>query len=356
MNDLISIIIPVYNVEKCIGICLDSIINQTYKKLEIILINDGSKDNSLQIIKEYEKKDNRIIVKDRENKGVLYTRVEGFKLAKGKYVTYIDSDDWVENNIIEVMYNKAIEYDADVVKCQFGENNFINNNNKIDTPRNKFIKKEQFEPEFYNMFFKDLNIHNVWAQLFKKDLLNRNINDIDTNITFGEDLEFNIQLYKNINNILFISDKLYHYRCNNNSSMTRSFTEQNINKNIISAAQVYYHTYKCIDELDIIGKIKYKESIMVRLLDEITKWQIDLIGTLNNKAKSIKYLEWYYHEYEDFKKIQEEIKSINLDINKLKYKKFYKKIYTNMNSAYAIGNLIWRIKTIYRPIRNKMMR
>lgn len=351
MNDLISIIIPVYNVEECIGNCLDSIINQTYKNIEIILINDGSKDNSLQIIKEYEKKDKRIIVKDRENKGVLYTRVEGFKLAKGKYVTYIDSDDWVENNIIEVMYNKAIKYDADVVKCQFGENDFINNNEIINGTSDQFIKKEQFEPDFYDKLFKQMNIHNVWAQLFKRELLEESVDNIDTNISLGDDLELNLQLFKSINNILFIQNKLYHYRVNNNTSVTRTLSEKNINKNIISVIDAYYNAYKIIDEYPIKDKTKYKSSIIIKLIDEISKWQIDLIGILDNKKETIKQLNWCYNENNKILEIKKAINDMNVDINKMKYKIFYTKIDKNINQAYTIGKIIWTVKSIYRPLK-----
>lgn len=356
MKDLISIIIPVYNVEKYIGICMDSIINQTYKNLEIIIINDGSKDNSLKIIKEYEKKDNRIIVKDRENKGVLYTRVEGFKLAKGKYVTYIDSDDWIEKNMIEVMYNKAIEHDADVVKCQFGENDFKNDNNKFDKTSDEFITKEQFEPNFYDKLFKDMNVHNVWAQLFRRDLLEKSVDNIDTNISLGDDLELNLQLFKNINNILFIPNKLYHYRINNNTSVTRTLSEKNINRNIISVIDAYYNAYKIIDEFPIKDKTKYKSSVIIKLIDEISKWQIDLIGILKNKNESIKQLSWCYNECDKMLEIEEAMSLMKVNTNKFKYKIFYNKIHKNINQAYLIGKIIWKIKTIYRPIRNRIMR
>lgn len=347
-KDLVSIIIPVYNVEKYIANCLDSIINQTYKNIEIILINDGSTDNSLKIIKQYQSKDKRIKVINRGNKGVLYTRVEGFKLAKGKYITYIDSDDWVENNMIEIMYNKAIEYDADVVKCKFGHNDF--NNDNVNLEPDIFIMKQQFEPEFYDKFFKDMNIHNVWAQLFKKELLDKNIDDIDITISLGDDLELDIQLYKNISNILFISNMLYHYRYNANS-ITRSLKVDNIKKNIESVTKAYFNAYKSIDYFDIKDKINYKQSSMLMLLKEVINSQIDLIGAINNKKQSIKYLEWYYNEYDIMQQIKIEIDKINLDISKFKYKTFYKNVYTNINISYFMARLIFIRRILKRKIK-----
>lgn len=352
MKDLISIIVPIYNVEKYIGPCLDSIINQTYKNIEIILINDGSKDNSLEIIKQYQEKDNRIVIVDRENKGVLYTRVEGFKIANGKYITYIDSDDWVEENMLEIMYNKAIEYDADVVKCDFGINDF-----KIETGINKsdvFITEESFEPDFYDKFLVDFNIHNVWAQLFKRDLLINDIVNVDTSIGLGDDLEINIQLFKNIKSILFMPNKLYHYR-HNNLSLTRTFTPENINKNIVSATKAYNNAYKLIDEINIKDKVKYKQAVITRMINEIHNWQIDLIQAFASKEKSIEYLRWYYYEFEEMKKIQNNIKDIGLNTNNFKYKIFYKKVYTNLNQAYFIADTIGKMKKVYRKIKSKYL-
>ena len=107
MNDLISVIVPVYNVKNYLEKCLDSIINQTYKNLEIILINDGSTDESLDICYMYEKKDNRIKVYNQENHGLSYTRNRGIEIARGKYIGFVDSDDVISPFMYEFLY-KAI--------------------------------------------------------------------------------------------------------------------------------------------------------------------------------------------------------------------------------------------------------
>lgn len=100
MSDLVSIIVPVYNAEKYLNKCLDSIVNQTYSNLEIILINDGSTDNSLSICNDYTNKDGRIIVIDKHNTGAADSRNEGLKKATGKYIMFVDSDDFIDLNII----------------------------------------------------------------------------------------------------------------------------------------------------------------------------------------------------------------------------------------------------------------
>ena len=118
---LISVIIPVYGVEKYISQCLESVINQTYKNLEIIVVNDGTKDRSAEIEKEYAAKDSRMKVYDFENGGVSLARNRGVELANGEYIAYLDSDDWVDKKFYAVLLKAAMVNDADMVKCGFIE-------------------------------------------------------------------------------------------------------------------------------------------------------------------------------------------------------------------------------------------
>jgi len=109
-----SVVIPVYNVEQYLQKCLDSVVNQTLKDLEIICINDGSSDSSLAILYEYAKKDNRIIVLSQDNKGLSATRNRGIEIATGHYIGFVDSDDWLDLDFYEKLYNAAIKYEADI--------------------------------------------------------------------------------------------------------------------------------------------------------------------------------------------------------------------------------------------------
>ncbi|WP_150464413.1 glycosyltransferase family 2 protein [Francisella sp. XLW-1] len=122
MLSLISIIVPVYNTEKYLYRCLDSIINQTYKNLEIIIVNDGSSDNSLEICQQYANRDDRVILIDKENGGLSSARNTGLDVCNGQYISFIDSDDWVSKNYIESLYLNLMESDAEIsflayVKC-----------------------------------------------------------------------------------------------------------------------------------------------------------------------------------------------------------------------------------------------
>ena len=141
---LISIIIPIYNNEKFISRCLDSIINQTYKKIEIIIVNDGSTDKSLDVISKYEKKDNRIKVINKKNEGVSIARNIGIESSKGDYITFVDADDWLELDAIEKLYIEITEKNVDVVRGNYYINKFISDNANIAKMyelSNKIIKR-----------------------------------------------------------------------------------------------------------------------------------------------------------------------------------------------------------------------
>ena len=146
MSAKISVIIPVYNVEKYLRFCLDKVINQTLKDIEIICVNDGSTDNSLNILKEYQQKDERIKIIDRENKGLSATRNDGMRLATGEYIAFLDSDDYVDLDFCEKMYKAAMENNCDIACCniiRFNEKSkkAMVKHNKVKVekrPRNKY--------------------------------------------------------------------------------------------------------------------------------------------------------------------------------------------------------------------------
>ena len=150
--NLISIIIPVYNVEKYLAKCLDSVLNQTYKNLEIILVDDGSKDNSGAICDEYAKRDNRIIVVHQKNSGVSKARNLGMSMATGDYIGFIDSDDTIEANMYEVLLKNAIESGAEISYCGLKQ---IQLDGKIDYSNNtlekRVVKKEEAIKDIFLM-------------------------------------------------------------------------------------------------------------------------------------------------------------------------------------------------------------
>ena len=144
----VSVIIPVYNVEKYLSECLDSVVNQTLKDIEIICVNDGSPDGSAEILEEYAQKDNRIKVITQENRGVSEARNSGLKIASGEYIAFLDSDDYIDLKFFEQLYKRGIESNSDVVVC---ENIYRFSGNKqklflkVDKEVETTVLKEKFE-------------------------------------------------------------------------------------------------------------------------------------------------------------------------------------------------------------------
>ncbi len=213
-NEKISIIVPIYNTEKYLKKCIKSLVNQTYKNLEIILINDGSTDSSLSICRNFAKKDSRIIVIDKENQGLILTRKKGIEAASSKYVSFIDSDDFLKLDAIEIAAKALFENNADVV-C-FGvirKLGFLTR----ETPNSAFIAEhDEFMEAYYKSYFGQMFFSpNAWGKLYKKDLFN---NVTYENIFFGEDLLLNLQIMCKAEKVVSIPDCLYFYRANGGTS------------------------------------------------------------------------------------------------------------------------------------------
>ena len=215
MNYLISIIVPVYNVEDYLRECLDSIVNQTYKNLDIILVDDGSTDSSGKICDEYADKDNRIRVVHNKNHGVSYSRNCGLDIAKGEYILFIDSDDIVKNNYVFEMVKELDEKDYDLIVS-----------NIIDVWDNiKQIRIKNFDKlsgTFYNDYF-DLKevLRGPWGKLYKKFLLDKfNIKFLE-NMKVAEDQVFNFEYYSVIKMYKFIDLSGYEYYHRNTFSLSK---------------------------------------------------------------------------------------------------------------------------------------
>lgn len=164
---LISVIIPVYGVEKYIAQCLESVINQTYKNLEIIVVNDGTKDRSADIAKEYAAKDSRIKVYDFKNGSLSVARNRGLEIATGEYISYLDSDDWIDTKMYETLLEAAMKNEADMVKCGIIETNGVAEE-KITFSDVKIINNEQHKA--FENYFNGILWTLAWNGLYKKEL------------------------------------------------------------------------------------------------------------------------------------------------------------------------------------------
>ena len=259
----VSVIIPVYNVEQYLRQCLDSVINQTFKDIEIIVVNDCSPDNSLQIIKEYQQKDDRIVLVDlKQNVGLGFARNEGMKVAKCKYITFVDSDDWVTKDYVEVLYNTIEKYQYDVISPDFYEYDDITQK----------VSKSKHPKNFYNINISTINIkqkllccehihyaRKIYNLRFLKD------NNITFKINKFEDTLFIWEIILKTNRFMFIDDKIYYYRVNRKGSIMT-----NQNSELLNNINLFYALKDLIYKDD--NNKKYFDSvlnffIMNRVLD-----------------------------------------------------------------------------------------
>lgn len=220
INELVSIIVPVYNSEKRIERCIESIIKQTYQNWELILVNDGSLDNSLKICNDYSNHDSRIKVYSQKNKGVSEARNLGIYHAKGEFVCFVDSDDSVDDRLLEVLINN--QKDSDLVIC--GMNRIINQKVEINCIENTTISGQEMIVDFMQKYYLFWLVSSPWGKLYKKMYIPRS--GFDKDISLGEDLKFNIAYFKNISNIKVISESLYNYY-DNDYSLTKVYKKGN---------------------------------------------------------------------------------------------------------------------------------
>ncbi len=236
----ISIIVPVYNVEKYLPKCLDSLINQTYKNLEIICVNDETPDGSLKMLEDYARKDNRIKIISQKNQGSSGARNTGAKYVTGDYIMYVDSDDWVDLDTCEVAVNKAIENDADVVLWSY-----VREFADLSLPKKIFdedeivFNKEEVKYKLHRRLFslcgEELryienadSIVTVWGKLYKAELiLSNDIKFVDINLVgTSEDALFNINVFGYAKKAVFVNKCFNHYRKDNMTSLTKTYKEK----------------------------------------------------------------------------------------------------------------------------------
>ncbi|PWM76194.1 MAG: glycosyl transferase family 2 [Clostridium sp.] len=195
----VSVIVPIYNVEKYLEKCINSLLSQTLEDIQIILVNDGSKDNSGNIAKEYEKNNkDRVIYVEKENGGLSDARNYGLKYATGDFIAFLDSDDYIEKNAYEEMYNKAIEENADYVECDF----IWKFPNKIRVDKQYPYKNKKEMLSFVRVV--------AWNKLIKRQLITDNNLEFPKGLRY-EDVEFTYKLIPFINKFAYVDKPFIHY-------------------------------------------------------------------------------------------------------------------------------------------------
>ena len=234
MDKKISIVIPVYNVESFLDQCLESVVSQTYENLQIILINDGSTDKSLDICNRYASKDDRISVFNQTNMGLSGARNTGIQKSIGHYIMFLDSDDWLHKSTVSEALKKALEYDVDLVFWKmtkvYNNKEFIGNSpfnrdqlfkdEKLSNLQRRIvgpIGNEKHNPSLIDTFA------SAWGKLYRTDLIrNSNLEFIDTKIIGSEDILFNVQYFQLMSSAYFINQPLIYYRKDNPNSLTKT--------------------------------------------------------------------------------------------------------------------------------------
>ncbi len=223
-KSLVTILIPAYNVEAFLPCCLDSVLGQTYQNLQVVIIDDGSKDRTLEICKSYFEKDSRVEYYTQENQGVAATRNHLLEKVKGDYALFVDADDWIEVDMIDFLLSKANETQADLVTCGSVTN---------DSPTSKkyseriLSQDNAVERFLYHQEFRG----SLWNKLIKAALLTNC--RFDDRISYGEDALFTWAILQNANRIAYTDRQLYHYRMNNDSISHSTFSPKKLSAHYV---------------------------------------------------------------------------------------------------------------------------
>jgi len=286
---LISIVIPVYNAEKYLEQCLNSITNQTYKNFEVILVNDGSIDHSESICMDFVKVDTRFKYFTKVNGGASSARNLGLDNAQGKYITFIDADDWVDENHLEVLINNIKENNSDMAVSSIKKFDNVSrfkfrvysNQEKYLLNYNK-LNREEFLVILPKLIHASNSYKIAVSKLFKKEL----VMDIrfDESIVYGEDLDFFFKIYNNISSISYVDEVTYVYRRHNESTSSK-FNQQYAEQELL----IYKKIYEKIEELGL-PTIHYYTTIR-----DLLEFQKDF---LENRV--------LFNEYQEFLKNIEE--------------------------------------------------
>ena len=285
---LISIILPVYNAQKYISKCIDSILSQTYINWELIVINDGSSDSTYDILTSY--KDERIKINNITNHGVSYSRNYALSISSGTYIMFIDADDWLSSNCLYEMYNSIIKYDSDLIVVAHNE---INSETMEIKKNNKFSASVSlYGDEIIRSFFMtDMFGWEVWGKLYKREIISNIRFPEDRKI--AEDVSFLFNTLKRCKKVTFVKLYLYNYLINPYSIMQQKFSYNNLGT-IISVDEIYDSSDKLIYAKCF--KIKYYIWILRRYVlcgdfsDKELSFEMTKVITYikNNKFTTVK--------------------------------------------------------------------
>ena len=272
---MISVIVPIYNAEKYLNKCLASIVNQTYRDLEIILVNDGSMDESLAICEKYKQADKRIVIVNKRNEGLVRARKDGIRIAKGEYITFVDADDWIDITTYEKVYTGK----ADIISYGLTEEYENYSKNKTDKIEPGLYDKKRIHDQIIpNMlssaiFFEFGMLPNLVCKLIKKSLLLETIDNVSDKVTIGEDVDFFFRTVYRAESVLIKTDVLYHYRQHQKSMMRTKLPAERIKAlywdlyNIKEAAGLTEWVSQLNQYITFVMLLKRPESVVPYIME-----------------------------------------------------------------------------------------
>jgi glycosyltransferase involved in cell wall biosynthesis len=328
----VSVIVPVYNAEKYLDKCIESILAQTFENIELILINDGSTDSSSKICDKYREKDSRVKVFHVQNSGPSRARNRGLELASGEYIQFVDSDDYIEENMTEDLV-KEINRGADIAICGYkrickdSHGNIFTKN--IDTYQEELISKERFLYKFGSLF-RDYYINYLWNKLYKAAFIKTNAIKFDEAIKWGEDLSFNLQYIDFCSIITITNKKLYNYVNYNSNSITSK-----LNKDLFKIQSSMYKEVKGFLMNNHSYSGENKESVDLKFSDTVYMCISDLF-----------YSEDDHNKFHLREKIYSIIQDENVQENLPYFKKgaFKKRILGKMIADESVGKIVFLFK------------
>ncbi len=257
----VSIVIPVYGVEKYLEQCLDSVINQTFSDIEIILIDDKSPDRCPVICENYAKKDGRIkVVHHSENKGLRSAVLTGLKNVTSKFVVFIDSDDWAKEDLVETLYNTIIKTNTDCVSVGYTEH-FEDRQNPVLRTIEKVFSKQEIEQELLEPFYRDIETISKtfggsrWGKIYKRDILQKAAQGINPKLYMGEDLDSNIRFLTICESVATLSGYVgYYYRCEREGSTTNRYNGNFFAQNMLMISELEKFGKSCGRDISRISK------------------------------------------------------------------------------------------------------
>lgn len=318
----VSIIIPVFNGSRYIERCLDSILKEKVINIEVIIIDDGSTDDSLNKLLKYQMNDKRVNVIKQSNKGAASARNTGILKANGEYIGFVDIDDYIESNMYSKLYKKALERDADIVCCNYEE---IRGEYKILFDNLLFNNDILCNEQIGNIYFDNLIVDKhltglaLWNKIFKRELIINNNIRLDNKKVLGEDRKFISQAILKSQYITMVDEVLYFYIKENSNSLTSKYDKKNIiayldeRKEIMDFA--IYHI-KDTRKISILKNIN-NNKIFYKLLDFCLK-EINSKEEYSKKYKNVRDI----FEMKDMKRIVDN--KINININLKIFLLFYR--------------------------------